>query len=515
MWCTAYRVGIVAIAACVLSCDEPRARVATQDCPSWVDDISTALETRCAECHGAGQPAAGFDVRAYRFVVAGDNASTLLAALDPAAASEPHRAHTELHPLLTTWVGECNLRYRRSLLHEAGIMNPADRDFHGQLIASARYDLTECRQCHGEDLTGGASGSSCVSCHPDGPTACSTCHGDAPTSGAHGRHLVAGPLGIAAECADCHVVPETFDAPGHILTEGGDLDLPPAEIRLEGLAAADTDPPRRASPASYNASTGRCSDVYCHGGVFSDAPSPAWTATSTLGCSSCHEMPPATHEDDRCERCHQEVIDGDRKLIDVSKHLDTTIQLGPTTGSCVGCHGVGEDLAPPTDLEGQTDRSVVTVGAHVAHLEPSRGWSAPVACDACHLVPERTGSTGHIDTASPAEVTWSGAAVAEGAQPTWDRATATCRNVACHGGGPRFADDMATYVDREPVWTQERSPRLTCGSCHGVPPVNGDHDPNLSMVDCAQCHGDSIDASAQFLMNGARHVDGELQVEVP
>jgi len=38
---------------------------------------------------------------------------------------------------------------------------------HAQFIQNSNWDFTKCRTCHGENLTGGRSGVSCYSCHPE------------------------------------------------------------------------------------------------------------------------------------------------------------------------------------------------------------------------------------------------------------------------------------------------------------------------------------------------------------
>ena len=46
-------------------------------------------------------------------------------------------------PLLVTWVIDARLAYRDSALHEPGLMNPADPDFHGAMLAAANNTKTK------------------------------------------------------------------------------------------------------------------------------------------------------------------------------------------------------------------------------------------------------------------------------------------------------------------------------------------------------------------------------------
>jgi predicted CxxxxCH...CXXCH cytochrome family protein len=252
---------------------------------------------------------------------------------------------------------------------------------HGADLAMRGWDFALCQTCHGEDLAGGKSGVSCVSCHPQGPTACTTCHGTPPESGAHARHDVA--------CASCHQVPVRWDDPGHIVG-----DAPPAEVVFGGLGALTPN-------ARYEA--GGCANVYCHAGA-----TPVWSGTpSGDTCGKCHSLPPPSHVPAgptayTCATCHPAA----------APHIDGQLQIGTEAG-CGGCHS-----ASPAS------------GAHQAHLAAST-FRGPVACADCHAVPGAIGDPGHIDSGAPVEVL---AALA------WDREAETCENGWCHGdAAPRWS----------------------------------------------------------------------------
>jgi len=70
---------------------------------------------------------------------------------------------------------------------------------------------------------------------------------------------------------------------------------------------------------------------------------------------------------------------------------------------CSQCHGEAERSAPPLDTLGNTATTFLGVGAHVKH-EGTSDWHAEIPCEACHIVPENDGETGHNDTDLPAEV---------------------------------------------------------------------------------------------------------------
>ena len=126
----------------------------------------------------------------------------------------------------------------------------------------------------------------------------------------------------------------------------------------------------------------------------------------------------------------------------------------------MGLQNVPINWAPPTGLNGETDHSDPAVGAHMAHLEVSEGrFTKPVECSACHSVPSSVTSLAHIlgdDTPGQAELSFSFPANANSSEPTYDRNSASCSSVYCHGG--KDANWTSTGI-----WTD-------CGSCHSIPP---------------------------------------------
>src|SRR5437773_2595418 len=92
-----------------------------------------------------------------------------------AACGEPRPIVDEVYEQLRTWVVDCRLRYRRGGLHEGGIMNPgAGALFHGAQLRATGWRFDSCGTCHGDDLTGGKVGVSCLTGHRGGPTTCGT-----------------------------------------------------------------------------------------------------------------------------------------------------------------------------------------------------------------------------------------------------------------------------------------------------------------------------------------------------
>ena len=335
-------------------------------------------------------------------------------------------------------------------IHERGIQDEDSEVFHGKLLANADWDFARCASCHGEDFAGGTSGASCITCHQAGPTACETGHRDDQLgTGSHALHRDA-----SLSCGECHVVPDRWDAAGHIVG-----DRAPAEVTFGARATITIDPADRTGPPAFDGT--RCANVYCHGAVTPAAgganPQPVWNAPAVGGCASCHAAPPPSHARNDCGTCHPQS----------APHVDGAVQIGKTD-DCSGCHGSAASSAPPYDLAGNLFTSALGVGAHQAHLQAPSGLRGPIACATCHAVPPSVTAIGHLD-AAPAEV-----------DPAlgWNRSTETC-TTWCHGVA-------------QPRWTSHGD--VVCGSCHGAPPADADHDPGMSITTCANCHaGNHID----------------------
>ena len=217
-------------------------------------------------------------------------------------------------------------------------------------------EAAACGGCHGAPPADHASDVACATCHPatiggggalvtaahldgvldvgDGSGACTGCHGGpagpapprglagetlpaALAVGAHRAHLEApSQLRAPIACTECHLVPAAVDDAGHL-----DSALP-AEVFPAGagvIARADDAVPL------WDHGTGRCSDVYCHGGgdrLGNDlAPDritePTWTMVGDgqAACGRCHGLPPIDilHDHDPaytiadCTTCHPSV----------------------------------------------------------------------------------------------------------------------------------------------------------------------------------------------------------------
>lgn len=328
-------------------------------------------------------------------------------------------------------------------IHERGISDVNSDGFHGTLLARTNWDFESCAGCHGEDFAGGAAGVSCISCHEQGPTACETCHRADQESAPHAAHR-----GAQLACGECHRVPERWDDAGHIVDDGA-----PAEVTFGARASITPVGIDRAGPPTWDGTT--CTNVYCHGAVMPAGGGtntrPSWNAPAVGACGSCHAAPPPSHARADCSTCHPSG----------APHVDGSLQIG-RTNDCSGCHGSTSSSAPPMDLAGNIFTTAIGVGAHQAHLQAPSGLRGPVTCETCHAVPSTLTAIGHLD-AAPADVI---------ANVGWDRNTQTC-STWCHG------------VAR-PTWTSHGE--VVCGSCHGTPPSDTNHDDQMTILSCAGCH---------------------------
>lgn len=374
-----------------------------------------------------------------------------------------------------------------------------------------------CEQCHapvaGPGLTiAEASMHVNGQIEVDSKMACSACHGSsqnaAPpldlsgrsstslvTVGAHQSHLTGLRFSNSIACSECHDVPTDVNSNGHIGTDSI------SEVKFGSLATSDGLSP------SWNRTTARCSNVYCHGASLGNGsnPSPVWTTVngSQVACGTCHAIPPAAPHPNNsdCNLCHLGEVGPGPTITKKEAHINGTIDLDPNL-PCNACHGSSQNPAPPVDLQGRNSTSLVTVGAHQSHLTATSSFDA-VPCSECHVVPSEMNSPGHIGQDSVAEVMFGSLARTGGVSPTWNRATARCSNTYCHGN---FSGGTRT---NSPLWTG--TGQADCGTCHNIPPSTGRHQKNQHIAaGCAVCHGTS---SALTHLNGAKDVGGSGYIQ--
>ncbi|NOY60248.1 MAG: CxxxxCH/CxxCH domain-containing protein [Calditrichaeota bacterium] len=429
--------------------------------------------------------------------------------------------------------------------HPAGWLDTLSDNFHGSYLRNHDWNLVACQKCHGEDYAGGSAEKSCLNsgCHPNTPESCTTCHGGVDNNtgappkdigrhtertfkgvGAHSQHVSSSQFNRAFDCDQCHKKPQKFNDKGHI-----DSELP-AEIVWGELSKTDGLSP------TWDGTT--CSNVYCHGASLTDGTNsnPNWTQTTSLSCNSCHGLPPETGAHEKhvadlhldCNICH----DGYAKNSSVNEQLHINgkkdVQLAAAVGgtyadgkcsqvichgnsgspqwtaegdfSCISCHGGLDNQtgAPPYDLSGNTATTNIGVGAHSAHVMEG-DLRVGMDCSECHVKPHEIDDPDHVGPdLLPAEITWGDLAKNEDATPNWDRTTASCTNVYCHG------EFGFGNQNNNPIWTKVDSSQAACGTCHGLPP----DDPHPAVSQCYLCHPNVVD-SDNNIIGKDKHINGQ------
>ncbi|MCA9493989.1 MAG: CxxxxCH/CxxCH domain-containing protein, partial [Myxococcales bacterium] len=189
-------------------------------------------------------------------------------------------------------------------------------------------------------------------------------------------------------------------------------------------------------------------------------------------------------------------------------HIDGTVQLfgGGTDTSdtgippvnCAGCHGAGDNPAPPPDTQGRSDTTLRSVGAHATHVLGTAD-AAAVPCAECHPVPVGLNDGSHLD--GTVDFTFGPLARVGNHAPTWDPGAATCAETACHARGGTV---------ETPVWTQVDGTQAACGTCHAIPPASPH--PAVGPTNCAGggCHDSAIVGPGPTILDPTRHVDGRF-----
>ena len=245
-------------------------------------------------------------------------------------------------------------------VHQDGLTNPTSENFHGNFIRNTNWNLTECKQCHGENYGGQLASPTCLTCHSEdnGPEACNTCHGDfsdpsniAPPQGtnnetsttsaavgAHQVHLYGITISENVPCSECHAVPSQFASEGHIDETGNaEVIFGNYENYNDSLGAP-----------TYNFEEMTCENSYCHGNfkfiippgveVVGNNFSPNWTTIdgSQAKCGTCHgeigangelvtPMPKGhfgNYTITECAVCHGKVVDSEGNIVDKTLHIN-------------------------------------------------------------------------------------------------------------------------------------------------------------------------------------------------
>ena len=190
----------------------------------------------------------------------------------------------------------------------------------------------------------------------------------------------------------------------------------------------------------------------------------------------------------------------------------------PANINCSSCHGGPDNAAPPVAVNGASDTTDIGVGAHQSHLIPGPDHiSDPIACSECHVVPAVLDYDKHPNPIpGPATVTFGPLAQTGGANPTWDRTSATCSNTYCHGATLPAPPPPAPPLPTPPLWTLVDNSQSNCFSCHGDWPPNlgGSHPAHVAYT-CDTCHARVVAAGGEMtIIDPSLHVNGKIEVNM-
>ncbi len=221
-----------------------------------------------------------------------------------------------------------------------------------------------------------------------------------------------------------------------------------------------------------------------------------------------------------CQQCHASDYSGG---IAKSSCWDCHTTGGPE--ACNTCHGDFNDIsriAPPRDVDKNTETDSAGVGAHVKHLYDNQ-LGSQILCSTCHKVPSEVYEDGHVDSDLPAEVIFSPLAIHNIAvNPVYNHPSATCSDVYCHGSYEFLKDSSSNqwiYTEDAiignaytPKWNKVDGSEAVCGSCHLLPPTghqNTGNDPDATT--CVNCHPGVVDANGNII-DQTKHINGMKNV---
>lgn len=231
-----------------------------------------------------------------------------------------------------------------------------------------------------------------------------------------------------------------------------------------------------------------------------------------------------------CQSCHAADYNGG--TVGVSCLSCHTQSNGPE--ACNTCHGNFADptfIAPPNDLEGNSDSGSKGVGAHFKHAY-SNSLSTNIGCFECHqqTISDDKFVHAHISP-PPAKMEFGEFTNSDslGLPPNYDFANLECSNTYCHGGFKFDKNSSANswaYVDtldyivgnnNTPVWNSTTGTEAACGTCHGqiindeLTPLPVGHAGEHKLTDCASCHPGVVNSDGEII-DKLKHINKEINV---
>lgn len=360
----------------------------------------------------------------------------------------------------------------------------------------------DCNVCHGDH-------------HGPGWAGCSSCHDSPPQTGTHRRHydsasllflsygdtsVTSTPEAYKFGCGNCHPLDNSKHADGTLQVELYNANSPEGSIKAKHPSTAaytpgttiTSYPHKVAGQPDFSWSDGSCSNVYCHSGyTYTSGPvgaplealgryildqtcnltyepytvnyqriyktTPAWgTAGDPLftACTACHDFPLNT-----------EFPDNLAGVGDSHQYIDSNgqgnihgINMSTTNGPvlCRTCHYGTVTTVNTTHYEDINGNP----GGNIAVWDP-----VPLASRATHVNGAPNVVFDMINNISYSYIYTGGTWTFTLSNPTYDPATKTCSNVACH-----FSSGHRIFQNRQQKVVWGRPARMTvqgeCDSCH-------------------------------------------------
>ncbi len=255
--------------------------------------------------------------------------------------------------------------------------------------------------------------------------------------------------------------------------------------------------------ADFKGGTSQISCYQCHGNF----PHPVGFAA--LSSPDFHgefiKQPPLNWNIRECRSCHG--LDYSGRSYAPSCNTCHTAVNGPE--ACHTCHGSSANSAPPQDLSNNTTNTEIGVGAHQKHVATTV-ITTLYGCDMCHVQVAHFDDPNHIDDTPNAEVFFADLATRSGQlNASWNRATASCSEVYCHGAFALGSGGQIRGKSDPVVWTQVNPDPAGCNFCHNLPPT-GHFGQGIYTTpgSCATCHGSVVNANG-VIINKALHINGQ------
>lgn len=231
-----------------------------------------------------------------------------------------------------------------------------------------------------------------------------------------------------------------------------------------------------------------------------------------------------------CQQCHAaDYSGGTTGQSCLTCHTQTG---GPE--ACNTCHGVFANpnyIAPPNDLEDNSDKSARGVGAHYVHVYENQK-STNIGCFECHA--ETTGDDlfvhEHVGP-PPSKMEFGSFTYPDslGLIPAWNE-DLTCSNTYCHGAfifNKSASNNQWAYTGDAiegniyaPTWNSTTETEGQCGTCHGeidasgnlITPLPKGHAGTYNKEDCTNCHSEVVDAEGNII-DQLKHINKEINTD--